>query len=173
MKSKRWKRLEELVKKDIGGTIMPGSGRFVGAKEDVHSEHLIVQCKSTKGVRVYLTLEEMSNLAGHAENNNKCPALAFLTRDEFNSQYKIVLPMDYPGIQEHFVPQNGYSSRRNLTKGGNIPFTEENCRIHSIMKGIIIGPDKYMKKLSDIWSYIIVVTREEFIEGYGNWTGDQ
>jgi len=78
MAVKDWKRFEKMVARRLGGRLQPGSGRFLGAKEDIVTPVCLVQCKSTKRDSLRIHLRDLENLAGQARWMNLIPAMVCL-----------------------------------------------------------------------------------------------
>jgi len=88
-----WKRLEELVAKDIGGVTRPGSGRILGMEEDAVGGLLLVQCKSNQSGSVTIPKADMNDLGGHAMRDNKIPVMVGANRQTMNmDDYLALIP---------------------------------------------------------------------------------
>jgi len=90
---KNWQRFEQLIAKRLGGVLRPGSGQFVGAKEDVITPVCLVQCKSSKNNEIRVMVEDLDNLAGHAEQESRIPVMAVARNFTYNkAQYCAIIP---------------------------------------------------------------------------------
>ena len=146
-----WKKLEELVARDIEGYTQSGSGSKSHAKGDCINPAFLIECKSTEDEEcITLKAKWFSKIVMEARQRMRMPALAFCC----NREDKYIGAIRYIDVPDDII--------YNLD-------TLNVARLKSTMKFNFKEDVGAVKVDDSVW---VILNRQDFIETVKFWTED-